>query len=387
MTDTIDVPTLILYLGMTAFMVAAVYFFSVNGKSKNWSVRVQRRSLIVLLWAVMVFVAACRSPRVGTDTLGYIERFHEYRMNYRIEWRDFIRLNSMEPLYYYATALIHVLTDNYHFYFLVVYAVIAGGFCRILCDMYREYSAAIKGMSIFAYLPVALVMTYYIHSLSVLRNWLSIGIALWAFVFLAKDKYFKALLFIILSGLIHYTGFSLIAVWLYCLWGHKRKLAAKPKWIIACSAVFVIILLGSVALINRIMAGTRFSSYAARTSNLMSILPNSLVLIGSIIFSKEIVKQGNHGRLCVICIPLQAAFLTAGQFGASRINYYFAFQNLYLISMIYGCLHRRIRWKYAKYALRVLIVLFVMVICYRNFLMYANKSGIFPYEFIGFRAA
>ena len=242
MNGNVDLPTLALYLSLTFLCYICIYYCSSRYNVENGKLYIQYRMLFLLLIGSMVIVATCRSASVGTDTEGYIERFRTYRFNQKIEWLDFIKLQGTEPVYFYFTVFINTITDNFHLYFLFIYLSISIGFCGFLYLAYREYKCYFYKEKLLAFLPIILMMTYYIHSFSVMRNWLSISIALWAFVFLSEEKYGKSLFLIILSGLFHYTAFSLIIVWVYLFFGKNKRIITNQIWLILFSVFLVAIL-------------------------------------------------------------------------------------------------------------------------------------------------
>lgn len=376
-----NLTTSMLYVGMSIFAVLSIFIFANNNNSKTKNIRIQGIVVVLALWIFMAIMAAFRAPSVGYDTYEYILRFENYNFGVKYNWGNAFQLKGVEPGYFFITVFIHSLTKDYHVYFLVIYLTIAGSFCYFTCSLYREFVEVFKKRSIFCFLPIVLVISHYIHSMNVMRNWLAISVSLFAFAFMAQKKFIKALIFIAISSMIHYTALSMLIIWIYLFIWRKSEIIINPKWVKIASLGMGALFFFVVPLMVDLLFKTKYSSYLGRPSNFISILPSLIVCIGGIVFAKEISKKGIYGRFCVACIPLQIAFLALGQIGASRVGYFFSFHSVYLMSLIYGCVEEKISDKRLRLFIRVLISLFVIVLFLRDLHSMEENSGLFPYVF------
>lgn len=371
--------TTFLYCIMACLLLFAVKVAAINSQSNMEYYRQQAYPILITVGIGMVFFAAFRDIYVGKDTVSYINRF-VYDPVISVNWSDVLSLNSGEPLFRVFLYFVRSFTDNYHVLFIIIYTIITIAFLLFLVNAYCEYVDITRPKLYYSFIPILLATSYYINSWNVLRSWLAVAFTLFSFLFLAQDKRRLSLVLIIIAGLIHYTAFVFVVIWIAFILDEKGKILSNRFWCILFAAFGFSIIYGSASLLRNYFLNTRYISYVDNVSNWISFVPGLIVSLSTIMFSKELHKHGPIANACVKMQPFRIALMAFSFIGGSRIGYFFVLQDIYLISLLYSYVPIVLRRPSPKILLRTLIILFVIVLFLNNLITMAESAGVFPYK-------
>ena len=171
----VDIKTVVFFVGTV--IACSLCASSADKKPKTWKV--------VLIIAILTFVAGCRANTVGNDTMGY------YYMFYTNGTYGYIRENMFT---YYIKILMSIFDDaNICILFssLLTNALIISGFWKI------------RHIIKFKYNVIAYVCIPFFLTMSGLRQWLAIAIVVYFFDLLIQQKYTKFALAVAAASLFH----------------------------------------------------------------------------------------------------------------------------------------------------------------------------------------
>lgn len=196
--------------------------------------------LFIFLAIIMVFFCGLRSNMVGRDGLQYYNFYSQANSESFYQLTHSWQQNNVEIGYVaFEFFFAHVLHVHYNF-FLIILAI--GSVLPPLYVIYRF--SPNKYFALLLYI----LFGHYTFVMSANRQCLAIGMMCLAFVFLVDKRYYLFLLFAIIGGLFHYSGFLILPLVLI----HKVKYSQ------------VLLLVWGILILLGFVAGNYFYSFLSQ---------------------------------------------------------------------------------------------------------------------------
>ena len=297
------------------------------GLSKN------RRKLISFIlffaaYVILVLLATVRSNMVGPDTWKYVDDFmfaNEAGTTelFSGDWS----VNQVEPFFFFFTSFIRSKTDDYHIFFLCLFALIAGGYIWFIKHFLQRgiHTSILK-----------LFILTYVGGMSGMRSALGMFPLLISFITLDKKHYTVSFLCTIVAALCHYTMiynlFIVLGVWLV----RNLKSIQQTSSVILFALLSIILSSFSLSFFFDIFADTKYILYVEDIYE-KSFL-GSMIYVLLLIFVILKFKQFNQNKSYQTLLYVSILFLLSYPFiyvsGAYRIASYYALPRL----MVWGML-------------------------------------------------
>ena len=163
---------------------------------------------IYVLFALFppLFLAAARSPEIGTDTSNYLYFFHEV-VNQKVTYISLVEshLNVEQGYLLFVYICGRIFTDDFWFLFAT--------HCLVLIPLFY---AAYKLKDVIS-LPFALfffLFLFYNETLNLMRQYIAMSFIVLAVAYLLLNKKIKCLIAIVIALLFHYTAVVSLLVFL-----------------------------------------------------------------------------------------------------------------------------------------------------------------------------
>lgn len=172
-------------------------------------------SIWCITWTIIATFRVVQYRIGGADSINYITYFQIcFDKNQPIYFEHF----SSDILFRYLNQVLRLITDDYHFYFFIIYGLMA-----ITCIWFINEFTPQKNSSI----PFILTFFFFLRGFVTIRSHLAIVMIMIALLMLAKDKNKLALTFAFSSVLFHKSGLLFAMVIPFCLFFNSHKLSLK----------------------------------------------------------------------------------------------------------------------------------------------------------------
>lgn len=143
---------------------------------------------------LLIIVASFRDLDVGTDTQQY---FYNYK--YIVEFKDRASFSGSQIIFYYYTLLCHYIL-TYDLFMIVSYGIAFGGVGWLIwkCSPYKILSLTLY------------FLLFYLASLNVMRQYISMGIYAVGLSYLFHDMKKEYLIYTLVAGCIHFSALLMI---------------------------------------------------------------------------------------------------------------------------------------------------------------------------------
>lgn len=369
------------------YMILAMFvYLSVKNcvYQKIWTFRIGRFHLInnKMWWLCLMLLTFFASFRMvnslgigGMDAYAYITRFlTDYHID--ISFSEIVTLQQTEPLFYWISHIIRKITDNYHVFFMVIYAFISSSMTIFICYFLRELR---KQCSIVIY-PILLMVISYFHSYNIIRFYFALSFFLLGCIFYDKCKKIHCAIFFVLAFLTHYT----VIVGIMCLVVHhvvknskiNNKIHMRFTMILfSVTGIIAVKLMLSLARIW--LKNSKYAVYFDMKNTITGQLPTILLTVIILFFYDDISKV-MHERIWLIdtvFINFMLLPLTT-EFGFFRLGLIFLFIRIIVWCCILGVILEKFRQR-RPVKLIMAIVFFAWFIF--RITQDAEVSGYMPY--------
>lgn len=274
-----------------------------------------------ILWiaclTILIYIGAFKSLSVGTDTVNYYN-FFRYIQSYKFSET----FSGTQIVFYYYNLLIHNIA-NYNTYMFICYTIIYGGTAIYIkkCS-----SNSFCSLTIF-------YLLFYLGSLNVMRQYISMGLFCIGLTYLFKNNIKKYLLMTFIAGCFHFSALLMLplAFLRYFKLSHNFTLlitiASFYIGFFANIMAPVISLLNIFAFLNENAAGYIRNWGAGDERNILT----NAIINGAFILSYLLSKNKNSTdlQLWFLFIVFSNLFGAAGQ--ANRIFLYLLFGSIITI--------------------------------------------------------
>lgn len=228
--------TLILYLFLGFWGMLCIYTYNRNVLRGMHLKNASRRYYFafVFIWTFFAVFRYVTYDIGGADAIDYIEFF-------KLSLKDSVQYlhGSEDYAFLYLNKVIRYFTDDYHWFFAVVYGLIA----FVYAIFVRRFSNPK-----FCVVPFVLLFYVYLRSYNTLRSNLTSAVILMGLIFIADRKYYRAYIFLILSALIHKAGLLFAMAIPFCHYFKQREFKVKYAFLftgvlIVCASIIRIFLM------------------------------------------------------------------------------------------------------------------------------------------------
>lgn len=337
------------------------------------------KSMHVFLFLFLMFIACFRYVDVnigGTDALGYINEFYNAKLvGFNVS--KVIGLKQQEPLFYALTYLVRTFTDDYLIYFFVIYGIMI--FCYIKFLTYNFN----KNMSM---IPVFLFILTYIYSFAAFRSSLAVAIGFCSLDAFRRNKKISAVVLAVVAFLFHYTAAVVLMVFVfYEIYGKER--VKKGKLIVGIIAIWIIIFLGMNQL-QTFLLGTKYCLYLENRNSFLGQLPIIIFIVLTLINHNALQERMGDKRFYLYCVYFNGILIPMVIYlGAYRLNDYFAFPRLVVMSYLILIIREKLVGKDSKGKVLVDMVAFFIIVAWSIFKITRMwyPSSLMPYVNIIFK--
>lgn len=314
---------------------------------------------LIIIFLPLIVISSIRFG-IGTDFFNYEDIF-SFIKNYNWGINEY----NIEPGFALLNKLVLHFTNNFQ-WFIVITSIIY----LLLVVLFLYFESDNLSYSIFLFLA----LTFYFSSFNTIREHLGISIAMLAIPFARKKKFIPFLLIVCAAGMIHYSCFVFLIVYLF------NRVYITPKKSLVIS---IIILLASpllMPLITKIVGLTPYAKYLNTGSSISiaSILGIGfqlfIFLLASYYFQNE-KKYSFYYSIQYISLIVCALGGVIPMF--SRVKWIFFMPSLILIPMIFSNIKRQDEKSLIKISTSTLFIIYGFVIV---FILRAYEA--FPYESI-----
>lgn len=325
----------------------------------------------LIFFTILSFIMGFREYSVGTDTLGYVDRFDYYQIKLIncIWYPAAILSDGYEIGYMILYRVVGVFTDNSHI-LLVANAVIF--LLCVFCGCWKN--SILPLFSIFLF-----VLIYFLPSMNIMRQFVATGILLAGIHLLKKKKKWQYALIILLASSIHAMTIAFFVVYVFFVPSLQRLYSRKSFFYTMMLATLIISQVGDLpqyfANMSQLdaMVGERASSYMVRTW--IENRASTSIILQTIYFGYILyLMRDTNGIISKIVFLGVCIANIAGGFGDQtyRFSYIFMIFQILLLPNVFKELSGLKKWMMGGSAILYSFVQYYVVIS-------TNASDVIPY--------
>lgn len=338
------------YLIVTMF---SVFFVYIQNKSLG------SRGVFLPLF-LLTSLASVRDYTIGTDS-------HVYTRYFRFPFNHYpLTLDpEVEKGYQLLVMMIHGISDDYFFYFVVMSLISILPVLLIL----RKYSVNYT-LSIYIYITFGLYFAFY----NQVRQAIAMGICFLALRFLVEKRFIVYTLFILVAMQFHISAVMMLVFYFLCHAKFRIELKMVGTFLTGLIATPVII--ARMAINN-----SRYEGYTEGATNgkngLMTVALYVMIAIVIYLLGKKHRKESVEYScieciyLCGISALIPVTMLGTDPAGPQRVAQYF----VYYLMLIFPILLKRINNKIISFAFCFFSAMYFLLI------ILSNLGGIYPFKF------
>lgn len=366
---------------LITFDLACVLFyfsnFKINVKLNN-KFKIELNNIFSILGILLLSVlAGLRSSSVGVDVTAYVLSSFNRVSTYN-SILEVITNHKMEIGYELLEYIISRFFDDVHWlHFFTQLIIISGVY---------SFSKLFKDTSNWVLIIFAFLCIYYNQSYNIVRQWLSISIYLSSIKYLLDKNFIKYYLICILSCLFHSSAIITFIIPLFYQYLKTKKYQFKYLIVISIAIITSFVFLDKISLwlIKIGVFSTKYEHYFVNlegdSSIVMQILSRIPILLGALIFYKQLVKNNQINVLMFLFLIID---LVIGGIGSSKFGYvgrcslYFGVWQCAFISQLYNVIIKSMEKKY-KFII-LIIFIFILILYWYYCYIYRGFSGVYPY--------
>lgn len=363
-------------------MIICCFFYAISKRSKIRLGKVKFKFNIAELLTVIIFTSltALRSYSVGTDTINYYYSAENILYNYDSLF-SVISSYYIEPGYGILEYFVMKNFGDVHYLFMIESIVLFIGVFGLL-HYFEEKTPVV--MSLFMFLTL-----YYNTSLNISRQFISIGIGLYAIKYLFENNTIRYFLFCIIASIFHITSLILFAF--YFLKRLFQDINNKVDYyikilVILFLVISLIIILKPIAnlFLNVGLISLKYYNYIVNTEmhssllfNIASCTPMLLIIM---LYHKKLINHDERNKVLIVFYLLGAAIRISSSFYivAGRMTLYLIYVQIILYPQFLLIISKNKRqlFKLIIYLLSVVFLVSYWIYC----IHYRNFGGTYPYE-------
>lgn len=363
------------------FSIACTCFYFSNTKlniKMNNKLNIKLNNIFSIFGIVLLStLAGLRASSVGVDVSTYvISSFNKVSTYNSI--LEVIKNHTLEIGYELFEYIISRFFNNVHWlHFFTQLIIISGVY---------SFSKLFKDTSNWILVIFAFLCIYYNQSYNTVRQWLAISIYLFSIKYLLEEKFVKCYLICILSYSFHSSAIIIFIIPLIYKYIKTKNFKFKYLIIMSIGVIISFIFLDKISLwlIKIGVLSTKYEHYffnlEGDSSIIMQILSRIPVLLGTLIFYKQLVKNNQINVLMFLFLIID---LVIGGIGSSKFGYigrcslYFGVWQCAIISQLYNVIIKTVEKKYKFLILAIFI--FILILYWYYCYIHRGFSGTYPY--------
>ncbi len=326
-------------------------------------------------------LAGIRAPNVGVDVRTYVisafERLSTYNSIKSVF--DYHNLELGYECYVYIVA--RLFSDLHWVHFFSALLILIGVYCFISNFKYKVSVF----MAVFAFLCI-----YFNQSLNTVRQWMAMGIYMFAIQYILKGEKLKYFIFCFVATLFHSSAivtFFIYIIYRFLINSNTKKERWKAVFVII-GVIFLVIALEEVMQIATLLGllPSKYLEYfqneEGQSSMFMQILCRLPLILGYMVFYKILIKRDSRNKAVFIFLLIDLIFssILSSTLGyAGRISLYFGLWQIIGISQLYKVLLSLNNKNEFKFIIAVLFV-GVLLIYWNYYYVIRGFSGTYPYS-------
>lgn len=345
-------------------MIVAIFVFAICSNELVKRVyreeEKQRKLFLFLTGLAIVLYMGLRDASVGSDTLGYIEKYRWYAQYSLNQILNLYRTDLKDPTYYAVGWLFSRIFSEPQFWLCFVSAVYISG---VMLLVYRRSPAPLFSVFLF------LCLSYVEFCMSGMRQAFAMGITLFALYPMEKRKPIPFVLIVVLASLFHTSAIVFLAAYPMS----KLKLGGKHLVIFLGSLILFFFFQDEVRqLVQNVFEANRLSGYAESETalNFTGYLIQVVIFLFCALTYPRVKACYEHADLYynLSFIGLTFQLFSSMVAEAFRLSLYFSVVNIVLLTMALTVSDRKHR---------DLVTFTVMIV----FLIYKFRAGLPEYQF------
>ncbi len=333
--------------------------------------------IFVILPAVL---AGIRAPWVGVDVKTYVisafERLSTYNSIKSVLDYHYLEL-GYECYIYIVTRLFN---DLHWLHFFSALVILIGVYCFVSNFKYKISVF----MAVFAFLCI-----YFNQSLNIVRQWMAMGIYMFAIQYILKGEKLKYYIFCFVATLFHSSAIITFFIYVICrflLNSTTKKERWKAVFVIIVALLSVILLqeVTQIAVLSGLLPGKYleyFQNEEGQSSLFMQILCRLPLILGYIVFYKTLIKRDSRNTIIFIFLLIDLILSSiSSTFGyVGRISIYFGVWQIIGISQLYKVSLKLSNKKGFKFIIGVFFIS-ILLIYWSYYYVIRGFSGTYPYS-------
>jgi hypothetical protein len=364
---------------LTVFVISTLFFFWAE-KTLYSKPRIVHIVFLLIALLLPSVLAGCRDLTVGFDTVYYMVPYFQIAQSCNTYASFLAKLPDIEPLYGLLTYIVASCTDNVAW--LLFFQQII-----IIFIVYLSAYQIRKNIPIY-FCMIVYFLSFYYHSLNIVRQMLAMSFCLLSFSFLLKYQYSKSFISFLPAIGFHSTSFIFLIVYPLFYLAHKRKTQIIWQYIIFSMVIVFLCILNIEEIlyfvVSKNILPNKFLFYSPGVTSVHQSqgFPESLfsycVLLLILLRYCHTKKYRVDYFILVNCFSVAAMlFCISGVFinvMMLRWVYYFLFPFIIFLPMILYRNKRRI----VSLPLLSFVILFLLSFWYTT-LVLNDYSDVFPY--------
>lgn len=324
---------------MVPYIIAFTTSLAIFIVIQKWN----RKGIGFAFWSFVALLIPCvlaglRDPSIGTDVQVYLQQLFDLA-NRDISFSDY-QMSSWWNGWKYCypsdyelgfSFLVWSVTAITHSFPVLMFAIQAVTIIPVYLGLLRlnQEAPLWLGMAVYYFM-------YFNSTLNVMRQWIAMGILIFALGYLFKDKKIKYIFCVVAAMAFHTTalfGFAILALYVYLI---NCKGSIKRPLIVAIIAAGSLLFVPTFSSLIPLIGLGDYTVYLGR----IYLLPNQLLLRAPalVLLIYYWRKGGNPGLACfffgMLCFEMAFSQLASAEPQSARIAYYFAIISIYYVPII-----------------------------------------------------
>lgn len=306
---------MIVYLGM----LSLILFTAISLKSLKLSAEKYNKIFLLLSFVLLFLISSLRAKQIGTDTANYINKFNLIQVT---DFRYIFDLVRYEKGYVILNKIVSYISSNQQSIivatsFIVLYTIFSG----------INKNSVNKVLSVYLFIT----LYYYFISFNAIRQYLAIGLIIFAYQYVKKREFFRFFIFVLLATTFHQLAIIFLPIYFF----YGMKLNNKKVFFIVFS--FTLVLIGFDAILNFVFLlfpqyeYYKGTDYLEGGGMLTSLISGSILFFGFFVRATNKLDEEYDFLLLIILFSFLTSLISMKVILFNRFNYYFEIFNILFI--------------------------------------------------------
>lgn len=326
----------------------------------------------IMAWIWLILIATVRNATVGSDMATFYADYYKGKTTLQYDWGRFFSFHQYEPGFQLWFFLLRKVSANYRFMYLCTYTFVAYAYISFIKKIFRSQDGIIF---------IQIFFFYFTGNMSGVRAAMGMSFVILSLVALNEYKYAKAIILTLFGMMFHYTMLYNFYI-IICYWFFNNiNIIHKKFWWAVGFLISMGVSILSLSLVQRILAGTKYSFYFVDISEL-SFMGSSIYVILAIacIYNYYQVKDREEEAKTALLVSMSFLLTYPITFllGAYRIPFYYVLPRLKVWSKLQYILEEKFTQQ-SRFAIKVsmqLIIWLYLLLRYSK----SMRDGHFAYH-------